>query len=73
MACGKCGNKNKTASKLTTNKRYSVMGNYKYLKPNQINKRLEVFKRMYCKDCSDRYECNFEMYNKCTKINKGDK
>lgn len=76
MACRSCGNKNRgknIAMPKKPIKRYTVMGNYKYLKPNQINKRLEVFKRIYCKDCPDRYKCDFEMYNACTKVDKGDK
>jgi len=45
---------------------FSVMGGYKYLTNSQINARLEVFKRIYCKACSERYNCNFDIYNKCT-------
>lgn len=70
MGCRSCGGKNYHSK---TNVKYTVMGNYKYLKTNQINKRLEVFKRIYCKSCVDRYKCDFDMYNKCTKVDKGDK
>ena len=71
MACRSCGNKGNKFKSTVPSKRYSVMGNYKYLKPNQINKRLETFKRIYCKDCPSRYECDFEMYNVCDKVSKG--
>lgn len=75
MACRSCGNKSRGKAMTAPSKprkTYSVMGNYKYLKQNQINKRLEVFKRIYCKDCPDRYVCDITMYNKCTKVDKGD-
>jgi hypothetical protein len=55
MACG-CGSKKTKAMQ----KPYDVMGGYKNLTQNQINKRLEVFKRIYCKSCQGRYNCNFE-------------
>jgi len=80
MGCGTCGSRgsskkisggNKDIAPHRTNVNFSVMGNYKYLKPNQINKRLEVFKRIYCPDCQDRYNCDFEMYNRCDKVSKG--
>lgn len=59
MAC--CGKK-----RAQNAQQFSVMGGYKYLTDAQIKARLEVFKRMYCKDCVDRYNCDFSMYNKCT-------
>lgn len=75
MACRSCGNrKNKTTKGVAYPKskkiRYTVMGNYKFLKQNQIDKRLETFKRMYCKDCEQRYTCDFKMYNECKKVEK---
>ena len=45
-----------------------VMGGYKYLKPNQIVARLEMFKRNNCKSCEKRYKCDYSMYMSC----KGD-
>ena len=42
------------------------MGGYKYLKPQQIKARLEVFKRKNCKDnCDKRYTCDYNMYLNC--------
>ena len=46
--------------------KFSVMGGYKYLSDSQIKARLEVFKRIYCKSCANRYDCNFDVYNNCT-------
>jgi len=40
---------------------------YRYLKPHQITARLEIFKRNFCKTCSDRYVCDYEVYLKCLK------
>ena len=46
---------------------YDVMGGYKFLPDSQIKARLEVFKKRHCSDCTDRYDCNFVMYNSCDK------
>ena len=59
MAC--CGKKRDANART-----FSVMGGYKYLSDSQIKARLEVFKRIYCKLCADRYNCTFDVYNKCT-------
>jgi len=42
-----------------------VMGGYKYLKPHQITARLEVFKKTHCKECGDRYKCDYNKYLGC--------
>ncbi len=42
-----------------------VMGGYKYLKPRQIKARLEIFKKTNCKDCEDRYKCDYTKYLNC--------
>jgi len=60
MSC--CGKK----IDINNSNAFSVMGRYKYLTQRQINARLEVFKKINCKSCSKRYDCNFDMYNKCT-------
>jgi len=41
------------------------MGGYKYLKAHQIKARLEVFKKNNCKDCTDRYKCDYNKYLGC--------
>jgi hypothetical protein len=72
MACGcskRKGNVENSERSVTTNggsKLFSVMGNYKYLTAQQIAARLEVYKRMYCKSCSTRYDCTYETYEVCT-------
>jgi len=58
MAC--CGKR-----RATNSQPFSVMGGYKYLTDVQIKSRLEVFKRMYCKSCIERYNCTFDVYNDC--------
>jgi len=42
-----------------------VLGNYKYLKPHQVTARLEVFKKNNCKECTDRYKCDYSLYLTC--------
>lgn len=60
MGCG-CGG----GKKAKNEQPYDVMGGYKYLTDRQIKKRLEVFKRLHCKTCQVRYNCDFKMYEKC--------
>jgi hypothetical protein len=45
---------------------FDVMGGYKYLSASQIKARLEIFKRIYCKNCGERYSCDFGKYQSCT-------
>jgi len=47
-------------------KMFDVMGGYKYLNAQQITARLEIFKRIYCKSCPERYACDITKYNSCT-------
>lgn len=63
MACGSC-TRRKPQHK---GGKYDVMGGYKTLTARQINARLEVYKKMYCSDCVNRYNCDFGMYSACTK------
>lgn len=60
MACGGCG-RPKPA------KPYSVTGGNRYLTDRQLKARLERYKRIYCKDCTVRYECDFARYKSCDK------
>ncbi len=60
MGCG-CG---KNKRKLVRDPG-DILGGYKYLKPNQIKARLEVFKKNYCKDCEKRYKCDYTVYLSC--------
>lgn len=58
MGCSKCGRKPPVNKK-------GVMDGYRWLPDRQIKARLEVYKKRYCNDCDDKYECDYEMYNKC--------
>jgi hypothetical protein len=60
MACGGCGRARAT-------KNYSVTGGNKYLTDRQLKARLERYKRIYCKECETRYECDFAAYKSCGK------
>ena len=60
MGCG-CG---KNKGKLVRDPQ-DMMGGYKYLKPHQVKARLEIFKRNNCKDCKDRYKCDYSSYVQC--------
>ncbi len=60
MGCG-CG-KNK---RINVRDPGDVLGGYKYLKPHQVKARLEIFKRNNCKDCADRYKCDYAKYVEC--------
>lgn len=61
MGCG-CGQKN---NKLRFNKGDNILGSYKYLNDRQIKARLEVYKKINCKNCNERYKCDYVMYLKC--------
>ena len=66
MACGGCS---KRKIMRENNSKYDVLGGYKNLPDRQIKARLEVYKKRYCKECNDRYKCDFVMYSKCSKSN----
>ena len=63
MACGGC----RSRAQNRNTKPYSVTGGYKYLSDRQIKARLERYKRIYCKECEKRYECDFASYKSCSK------
>ena len=63
MGCG-CGKKTKRA-KPPIDKPFTVMGNYGILNSQQITKRLETFKRMYCQNCERREACDYAIYKNC--------
>lgn len=62
MACGSCAKRRK---KKVTDVSRELFGEYKYLSNKQIEARLSSFKRKYCKECDDKYTCNYAMYLKC--------
>jgi len=63
MACGGCRARHSARNA----KPYSVTGGNKYLTDRQIKARLERYKRIYCKECENRYECDFARYKTCDK------
>lgn len=66
MACGSCSKRKSRSNR----KDYEVMGGYKYLPDRQLKARLETFKKINCKNCDLRYDCDFTMYSNCTIIKK---
>ena len=65
MPCGSCSKKNSNRRNIRNKKDY--MKGYKTMQPSQAKARLEKFKKNYCGDCDQRYDCNLHMYLKCTK------
>lgn len=63
MACGSCSRKNSERHPVT--RENGVMGGFKYLTDRQIKARLELFKRKFCRECVDRYTCDYKNYLKC--------
>lgn len=62
MACNACSKKRRHHP---NEKDYDVMGGYKHLTARQIQVRLDKFKRLFCKACPKRYECDYPMYKIC--------
>jgi len=65
MSCGSCGKRRNT--NVDSNAIYQVLGGHKYLPDRQLKARLEVFKKRHCKNCEERYTCDFTNYSRCTK------
>ena len=68
MACGGCAKRRaaKTANRKALEEG-DLMGGYANLTARQINARLEVYKRRYCKACDKRYTCDYNGYVACKK------
>lgn len=68
MGCN-CGGRRKNNTQSSAVKRdvSNIVEEYRYLKPHQIQARLEVFKRNFCTNCDNRYQCDYKMYLKCEK------
>jgi hypothetical protein len=64
MACSGCKKRREGRNNPIT-KDGDLMGGYKYLNDRQIKIRLEVYKKRFCRDCNDRYKCDYNMYLKC--------
>jgi len=42
-----------------------IKGGYKYLRPHQLQARLEIFKRNNCPSCETRFGCDYTMFLQC--------
>jgi hypothetical protein len=69
MACGACSKRRRTPpnSRAIKPEDYNLSGgmDIRSLNDRQIQARLEVFKRRFCKACSFRYECTYTTYLEC--------
>lgn len=68
MACGGCGKKRTLDSNTENLAAAIVFGNNIYLTDRQLKARLENYKRNYCKDCAERYECDLTRFVLCKDI-----
>lgn len=66
MACGGCSKRRGNRSSASP-EGYNLTGgvDIKSLNDKQIQARLEVFKRKFCKKCSLRYSCDYVSYLGC--------
>jgi len=62
MGCAPCGRKKKAKMEYQP---FTVMGGYANLNTTQITKRLETFKKLWCKKCEKKEQCDFAMYKAC--------
>lgn len=69
MACGGCTKKRHAINRPINNVE-DLKGGYKYLTDRQLRARLEVYKRNNCKDCPERYKCDYPMFVGCKKHSK---
>lgn len=71
MPCGGCSKR--SAARKTrqiareASERSDLFGGYSSLSDGQIKARLELYKKRYCKQCNERYTCNYERYLECKK------
>ncbi|MGD9158767.1 MAG: hypothetical protein PVG39_10205 [Desulfobacteraceae bacterium] len=68
MACGGCA-KRRAVKNAPPGSKESLMGGYKYLTDRQLRARLEIYKRTHCKNCKDRFECDYGKFMSCKKVN----
>lgn len=66
MGCG-CAKRRHNSPAPVNKDVKNILEEHRYLKPHQIQARLEVFKRNYCTNCESRYQCDYSMYLKCDK------
>ena len=66
MGCGGCSKRRKARDKANNPNTYDVMGGYGNLPQRQLVARLETYKKIHCKECDRRYQCDFGTYSECT-------
>ena len=67
MACGSCSKRRDVDKSVSNDVAYDLTGgiDIKSLNTQQIKARLEIFKRRFCTNCSERYDCNYDKYLIC--------
>lgn len=66
MGCGSCNSRRKEM-----NADYDITGGYRYLSTRQLAARLEVFKKRFCQNCNERFNCTYEIFLSCkNKVNQ---
>ena len=69
MACGSCSKRRQVPpnSRAVNAEDYNLTGGVSInsLNARQIQARLEVFKRKFCKTCVSRYDCTYVTYVDC--------
>jgi len=70
MACKSCNNKKNKVNNIKPEE-YDITGgvDIRSLNSRQIQVRLEVFKRRFCRSCSFRYDCTYLTYIDCKGTN----
>lgn len=71
MACSACSKRNairaaenaaKVMNKIASE---DILGGYKYLNNQQIEARLDVYKKRNCSTCTDMANCDYKRYLEC--------
>ena len=69
MACGSCSKRRRVPPNINAvrSEDYDLTGgmDIRSLNSRQIQARLEVFKRKFCKSCTFRYDCTYSTYLDC--------
>jgi hypothetical protein len=75
MPCGGCSKRRaaRTAARSVATAQSEdplrdLTGGYANLNDRQLKARLEVYKKRFCKDCKERYTCDFSRYMQCKKL-----
>jgi hypothetical protein len=72
MACGGCSKRRaaraRAAVAQTDDPLRDLTGGYANLNDQQLKARLEVYKKRFCRQCRERYTCDFARYMQCKKL-----